>query len=81
MSSVEGYTTGAHFTKDLWANDWNFAKILSDLILILMIQSRYNFVHATTAKLSWHVQNCDVIWPVDIFTSEQHIFLDNVMNH
>ena len=26
-----------------------------------MIQSGYNFAHVTTAQLSWHVQNCDLI--------------------
>ena len=28
---------------------------------IMMIQSGQNFAHATTAQLSWHVQNCDLI--------------------
>ena len=33
----------------------------SSLILILMIRSGRNFAHATTAELSRHVQNCDLI--------------------
>ena len=31
------------------------------VILIKMILSGYNFAHVTTAQLSWHVQNCDLI--------------------
>ena len=27
----------------------------------IIIQAGHNFAHATTAKLSWHVQNCDMI--------------------
>ena len=27
--------------------------------IIMYIQSGHNFAHATTAKLSWHVQNFD----------------------
>ena len=42
--------------------------------LIPMIKSGYNVAHATTAKLSWHVQNCDligviiIVWVTHIFT-------------
>ena len=31
------------------------------LMLIAMIRSSNNFTHVTTAGLSWHVQNCDLI--------------------
>ena len=30
-------------------------------MLKVMIQSGHNFAHVTTAELSWHVQNCDLI--------------------
>ena len=30
--------------------------------MILMNRSGHNFAHATTAQLSWHVQNCDLIY-------------------
>ena len=52
---------GNHFTKGLWARNWNLVKLFFVLILI-MIQSCHNFAHVMTAELSWHVQNCDVIW-------------------
>ena len=45
-----------HFTKGARAHDWNLAKILFVLILILLIQSCHNFAHVMTAELSWHVQ-------------------------
>ena len=35
-----------------------------------MIQSGHNFAHVTTAKLSWHVQSCDLIW--SLFSSKCH---------
>ena len=53
---------GAHFTKGLWAHNQNIVKILFDLIFILMIQSVHKFARVTTAKLLWHVQNCDMFW-------------------
>ena len=31
------------------------------IIFIPIIQSGYHFAYATTAKLSWHVQNDDLI--------------------
>ena len=52
---------GTHFTKVLWAHNWNLVKIITTLIMILMIQSGYKFAHVTTAQLLWHVQNCDLI--------------------
>ena len=36
---------------------WKF----SAAIVIVMIQLGHKFAHVTTAKLSWHVQNCDLI--------------------
>ena len=35
-------------------------KIYIALASILMIESGHNFAHVTTAKLSWHVQGCDL---------------------
>ena len=29
----------------------------------IIIQSSHNFAHVTTAELSWHVQNFDLIGP------------------
>ena len=30
-----------------------------------MIQSGQNFAHVTTAKLSWHVQNCGLVGSIE----------------
>ena len=38
-----------HFTKCLWAPNWNVVQILKALIFIVMIQSGHNFAHVTTA--------------------------------
>ena len=53
--------TRTHLTKGLGAYHSNFVWILLAIILILMIQSGHNFAHVMTVKLSWHVQNCDLI--------------------
>ena len=65
------------FSKNLWAHRWNLVKSLSNLTLILMIQSDHNFAHTMTAELSWHVQNCDLIGPLLIML-QQHIFLQGL---
>ena len=38
-----------------------------------MTQSGQKFAHDTTAKLSWHVQNCDLMWSL-FFAQEQSKF-------
>ena len=58
---METSTPGTHNTKDLWARNWNPVKIPVALLLVLKIPYGYNFAHARTAELSWHVQNCDQI--------------------
>ena len=50
--------SGTRFTKGLWAHNWNLVKI----ILIVIIQSVHKFAHVMIVELSWHVQNCDLIW-------------------
>ena len=37
----------------------------------------HKFAHVTTAVLSWHVQNCDLI-RFSVFTQEQHTFLQTL---
>ena len=49
-------------SQGFWAHNWNVMKIHVVPIFILMIQSGHNFTHAMTAQLSWHVQNCGLIW-------------------
>ena len=53
--------SGTHLTNASWAHNWNLVKLQITLISILMVQSRYNFAHATTGQLSEHVHNCDMI--------------------
>ena len=52
---------GAHFTKKLWAHNPNLVKTQVAFPSLIMFWSCHNFAHATTAQLSWHVQNCDMI--------------------
>ena len=40
---------------------------------MLMIQSGHKFAHVTTAQLSWHVQNWDLIESLDFNT--EHVFV------
>ena len=51
-----------HFTNEFINHNWKSVIIVFVIIFILTILSGRNFAHATTAKLSWHVQNCDLIW-------------------
>ena len=45
--------------------------------MILMIQSGHKFAHVTTAQLSWHVQNCDLVSYLFI-KQKQHDFLQDL---
>ena len=40
----------------------------------MIIQSGHNFAHATTAELSWHVQNCDMIGSFGCKLEKKRIF-------
>ena len=44
--------------------------------MTLMVQSVHKFAHATTAQLSWHVQNCDLIRSL-FFKQEQAEYLQD----
>ena len=44
-----------------WTHKSDLVKNWFDHMLIVIIQSGFNFEHATTAWLSWHVQNLDLI--------------------
>ena len=59
--------------KGLWAHISNLDSVLFALILLLITQSGYNFAHVMTTKLSWHVQNYDLIW-LAFFMHEQSVF-------
>ena len=49
------------------------------LILSYMIRLDHNFAHDTTAELSWHVQNCDLIGSF-FLKKQQHLFLQDLDN-
>ena len=63
----------SHLTKNLWAHNSDFIKFLFAVIVILMMWSGYNFALATTAKLSWHVQNCELFASL-LFTWKQLVY-------
>ena len=73
-----GLRPGTHFTNGWWAYKRNFVKRklkYFSLTFILIIQTVHKFAHVTTAELSWHVQNCDLIWWLfSNFHSEEDIF-------
>ena len=53
--------SGTHFTKSLRAHNPNLVKIYFAFTLKTTIISGHNFADVTTAELSWHVQNYDLI--------------------
>ena len=67
--------SGAHLTMGLWAHNRNLVKIHFALISILMVHSCHRFAYAMTALLSWHVQNCDMIWSLLCMQELQIFFL------
>ena len=52
---------GTHFTKNLRRFNPNFAINWVGFTEQILNKSGHNMAHATTAQLSWHVQNCDLI--------------------
>ena len=52
---------GTHSTNNLWAHNYYLVKIFADFKRKIMIHYGHNFAHVTTAQLSWHVQNHDLI--------------------
>ena len=54
-----------HFLDVLWASNWNLTNFL--FLVMQLIQSGNKFALVTTAQLSWHVQNCDLIWSLIFF--------------
>ena len=50
-----------HFTMNVRDHDLNLMNILSILIIILRIYPEHDLVHFPTARLSYHVQKCDLI--------------------
>ena len=58
---TEQLQSGTHSTNNLWAHNYYFVKIFSDFKWKIMIHYGHNFAHVTTAELSWHVQNHDLV--------------------
>ena len=54
-------TPGTHVNKDLGTYNPNLVKFHVALSSKTRIRSDHNLAHVTTAELSWHVQNCDLI--------------------
>ena len=63
--------------KGLWAHNPSLVHIHAVLTWKVAIKLGHNFAHVTTAELSWHVQNSDLIW-LSFFTWEQLECLQNV---
>ena len=57
---------GINFTQVSRAHNWNHMKYLFILNLIPIIKPGHKF-----AQLSWHVQNCDLIWQLFFITEQQ----------
>ena len=73
----EGGPGGAHcnsdpFHEQLWDNP-NLVKIHIAPMWTMHITSGQTFAHATTAELSWHVQNCDLIRSSEKGSSEKEL--------
>ena len=66
-----------YFTMGWWADIPNFFKFLLLYSPFMIMESGHDFAHATTAQLSWHVQNYALIC-VLLFMQEHCIYLRDV---
>ena len=64
---------GAHFTNDF---PLTIQIIRQHINLFLIMKSRQNFAHATTAQLSWHVQNFTTVTPVKSELEQKYISIE-----
>ena len=47
----------------------------------MIIRAGHNFVHETTANLSWHVQNFNLIWPWEAkLEQKKKVFMISIMS-
>ena len=58
---VDDQKPGIHSTSSLWIHILNLVKNVCCSYMISNYAIKSYFAHATTAQLSWHVQNCDLI--------------------
>ena len=65
---------GSHLIKGLWAHNPNFVNILVAHTWQIIIRSGHDFAQATTAQLSWHVQNCNLIGLLESILEQKHFF-------
>ena len=69
-----------HLTKTLQAH-YPYLNIINVVFISkMMIQSGYNFAHATTAQLSWHVQNRDLIGSLEIKLRQKYFHKISVIS-
>ena len=54
----------------------NLRKFICSTFVIAIIRPGHIFAHVTTAVLSWHVQNCDLIW--SLFSMQKHTGIANL---
>ena len=75
---------GTHLTNTLWAYHPNFVIIHIAFTWKIILWSHHNFTHVTTAQLSWHVQNCDLIGWLESILEKRKLAKDfsyRLMNH
>ena len=65
---------GTRFTYKFWAQNSNLVKTCDALSWTIMIWSGHNFAHVTTAELSWHVRNHDMIRSLKSKLEQNEIF-------
>ena len=58
-----------------WAHGLNLA-ITPLVVNMNLITMRQTLKHATTDQLSWHVHNCELIWPLLMVEKQHEIFQD-----
>ena len=78
VANIFAYPTGppgTHSTKCLWAPIPNLVQIHVVLMSKLRIRFGHYFAHATTAELTWHVENCDQVRSSQTKKSESYFEL------
>ena len=71
---------GASFTKVWWADIEIIVETIIAVIIILIIQSVRNFVNVTKAKVSWYLQNYELIGPLVPYRAQNWIVSNWVMS-
>ena len=81
LLSTSGYFAfRIYFTKVSWAHNANIVNSSVAVTWKIMIQSGHNFAHDTTAQLSWHVQNYDLIRSLETWLKDRNLSKNFVMS-